>query len=154
MAGLVVTITPPTVSGVNGTNKLLTITAPTNQRLKIRGWTIGTNSTSTTGTPVALTIARASSVSGGTAYTGSDTYVDKADADAGETPTVTGSHTGVTATLGDKLWFKKFPPIVGDAFIVPFDQQDRFIINGGETVAFQVVTGESLNIDLSVTIEE
>lgn len=154
MAGLTVTLKPSTMSSVNGTQKILTITAPTNQRLKIRGFQVHTSSTSTTGTPIALTIARASSISGGTAYSGSDSMVITNDNDAGETPQVSGSHGNVTATLGDVIWYSKFPPIVGEKLMVPFDQQDRFIINGGDSIAFQVVTGESLNIDISVCIEE
>lgn len=154
MAGLAVTITPATITSVNGTQKILTIVAPTNQRFKIRGFNVSTSSTSTTGTPIALTVARASGVSGGTAYTGSDSIVATNDNDAGETPQVSGAYGNVTATVGEIIWKKKFPPIVGEAVLIPFDQQDRFIVNGGDTIVFQVVTGESLNIDISVCIEE
>lgn len=154
MAGLAVTIKPPTISGVNGAQKILTLTAPTNQRIKIRGFQISTTSTSTTGAPIPLTIARASSVSSGTSFTGSDSIVATNDADAGETPQVSGAYGSVTATIGEIIWYKKFPPITGEAVMVPFDQQDRFIINGGETVAFFITTGSSLDIDISVFIEE
>lgn len=129
-----------------------TITAPANQRVKIKGISIFGKGTSNTDTPVKVELMRYASISGGTA--GSVT-TSKPDGDMGETvqSTIAGNYsveptytTGVT----EDVW--EVHPQTGIAVYFPL--HDEIKLKGGQGFAVRITTNQNETLSVTALCEE
>jgi hypothetical protein len=131
---------------------VITISAPSNQRVKIKGISIFGKGTSNTDTPVKVELMTYASISGGTA--GSVT-TSKQDGDMGETlqSTVNGNYSAeptYTSPVTVQLW--ECHPQTG--FSVFFPLHDEIILKGGTGFAVRLTSNQNETMSVNVTAEE
>jgi hypothetical protein len=129
-----------------------TISAPANQRVKIKGVSVFGKGTSNTDTPVKIELMTYASLSGGTA--GSVT-VSKQDGDMGETvqSTVAGNYSAeptYTSPVTVQVW--ECHPQTG--FSVFFPLHDEIILKGGTGFAVRLTSNQNETMSVNITCEE
>lgn len=129
-----------------------TITAPANQRVKIKGIEVFGKGTSNTDTPVKVELMTYASITGGTA--GSVT-VSKQDGDMAETvqSTIAGNYTAEpTYTTGVSIRVWEIHPQTGLAVYFPL--HDEIKLKGGTGFAVRVTTNQNETMSINVLCEE
>ena len=135
MAGLILTATfAPINTGVSDIT-LIMVKAPTNQRLKIRGWGISFAGQDNLGKPIECQLIRVSSDGTGSAVT-----VVKQDDDASETIQSTASEAyggSNEPSSGDVLRRRYVHPQTGWEYIVA--EPEELIVKGGNRIALKAI---------------
>jgi hypothetical protein len=129
-----------------------TITAPANQRVKIKGISIFGKGTSNTDTPVKVELLRYASISGGTA--GSVT-TSKPDGDMGETvqSTIAGNYSAeptYTTGVTEETW--EVHPQTGMSVYFPL--HDEIKLKGGQGFALRATSNQNETLSFNVLCEE
>lgn len=129
-----------------------TITAPANQRVKIKGVEIFGKGTSNTDTPVKCELMTYASLSGGTA--GSVT-TSKQDGDMGETlqSTVAGNYSAeptYTSAVTVRTW--EVHPQTGIAVYFPL--HDEIKLKGGQGFALRLTSNQNETMSANILCEE
>lgn len=129
-----------------------TITAPANQRVKIKGVSVFGKGTSNTDTPVKIELMTYASISGGTA---GSVVTSKQDGDMGETvqSTVNGNYSAeptYTSPVTVQLW--ECHPQTG--YSVFFPMHDEIVLKGGTGFAVRLTSNQNETMSVNVTFEE
>lgn len=138
-----ITSTPKTV---------VTVGAPANQRVKIKGISVFGQGTSNTDTPVKVELMTYASITGGTA--GSVT-TSKQDGDLGETiqSTIAGNYSAepsYTSPVTVQVW--NVHPQTGIAVYFPL--HDEIVLKGGTGFALRLTSNQSETMSINVMCEE
>lgn len=131
---------------------IFTLTAPANQRVKIKGLEVFGKGTSNTDTPVKVELMTYASISGGTA--GSVT-TSKMDGDMGETvqTTVAGNYSAEpTYTTGVTVRTWEVHPQTGLAVYFPL--HDEILIKGGAGFAVRATATQAETMSFNLIAEE
>lgn len=131
---------------------VVTITAPANQRVKIKGIEIFGKGTSNTDTPVKVELMTYASITGGTA--GSVT-TSKLDGDLAETvqSTIAGNYTAEpTYTTGVTVRVWEVHPQTGLAVYFPL--HDEIKLKGGNGFALRLTSNQNETMSANVICEE
>lgn len=130
----------------------LTIKAPANQRVKIKGWGIFGKGTSNTDTPVKVEIALITT----DGETGTATAVTPVpnDGDMGETPQSTcfKSYGTEPTTYGAIMRTLEVHPQTGLVEYLPL--HDEIVLKGGTELGFRLTSNQNEPMSLNVFIEE
>lgn len=135
MAGLICTATFQTINTGTADITLLMVKAPTNQRLKIRGWGLSFAGQDNLGAPIQCQLLRVSSDGTGTSVT-----IVKQDDDAAETiqAVATEAYGGSNEpTAGDVLRRRFVHPQTGWEYIVA--EPEELIVRGGQRIALKAI---------------
>jgi len=129
---------------------VLSITAPANHRVKLKGLEVFGKGTSTTDTPMKVEVSRVTT-DGGTATTLTPA---KNDENAGETPlsTVRGSYTAEPSTYGANLKTWEVHPQTG--LVVFFPPGDEVVIKGGNEIAVRITAAQAQTVSVNAYYEE
>ena len=154
MAGLLCSVqtggsTGLTEVALDGTNEkcLIIVTAPTNQRLKVKSVGVFFDGASATAEPVFLVLARASTAGTTTAYT------PKVMGVGSETPQATaGVDASANPTKGDILASWRVHPQSGYQWLLPMG--DEVLVAGGGRVALYAKAAAAVNLMATVIYEE
>lgn len=140
-------------SSITSTAKtVVTVGAPANQRVKIKGVSVFGKGTSNTDTPVKVELMTYASISGGTA--GSVT-TSKQDGDLSETiqSTIAGNYTAeptYTSPVTIQTW--EVHPQTG--FAVFFPLHDEIVLKGGTGFAVRLTSNQNETMSVNLTCEE
>lgn len=131
---------------------IFTLTAPANQRVKIKGISIFGKGTSNTDTPVKIEIIRANSISGGTAGT---IVTSKTDGDMGETiqSTTAGNYSAEPTYSGavvEETW--DVHPQWGISVYFPL--HDEMKLKGGTVFGLRATSNQNETMSFNVLCEE
>lgn len=150
MAGIKFAAAPGEISISTSAVTLLQITAPTNQRVKVREWEINFKGTSNTGTPICYRVMRQSSGNG----TGSALTLVKWDADYSETIQATAKHTFTVEPTSNLVTIAagEIHPQQGYGWVAPFDGE--IVIPGGESLNFEVTAAAANTATIRAVCEE
>jgi len=152
MAGLKYRVATGEVAITSTAKTVVTISAPANQRVKIRGISIWGKGTSNTDSPVKVEYIRANSITGGTAGTVTTT---KSDGDIGETiqSTVAGNYTAEpTYTSGVTEEVKEVHPQSGWEIWPP--SEDDIVLKGGTVFALRLTSVQNETVAVVLYCEE
>ncbi len=131
---------------------VFTVTAPSNQRLKVKGLEVFGKGTSSTDTPAKVELMTYASISGGTA--GSVT-TSKVDGDMGETvqSTIAGAYSAEpTYTTGVTIRTWEVHPQTG--LVVYFPMHDEIKIKGGTGFAIRATQAQADTFSFNLIYEE
>lgn len=129
-----------------------TVTAPTNQRVKLKGLRVFGKGTSNTDTPVKIEIMTYASITGGTAGT---VVTSKTDGDWSETiqSVIAGNYTAEpTYTTGVTVDVWEVHPQTG--IVVFWPLHDELVAKGGTGFAVRVTTNQAETLSITGTFEE
>lgn len=127
---------------------VLQVTAPTNIRVKLLGWSVSFDGTSATAEPVVVRLLRQT-----TAGTMSSLTPTKMDPGTDETLQSTAQHTAtVEPTAGDTLHRVNIHPQTGYETLYPLGQEK--IIQGGGRVGIEVTAPANVNVIATMLCEE
>jgi hypothetical protein len=154
MAGLICSVTTGGATGLTAvalaaaTEKcLIVLTAPAQQRLKLKSLGIYFDGISSTAVPVQIVIARASSAGTSTAATPARTGAGS------ETPQATaGVDASANPTKGDILEIMNCHPQGGYKNLHPFS--DEVLVPGGGRVAVYAKAAAAVNLSATLVYEE
>lgn len=130
----------------------MTVTAPTNQRLVVKGISGFGQGTSNTDTPLQIELMTYASIAGGTP--GSVTTAKK-QSDLAETiqATIAGNYSAEpTYTTGVTVDTFTFHPQLGGKFFWPLG--DEYIIKGGTGVALRITSPQADKMAIAMELEE
>lgn len=149
MADLSLEAVSPKVAFSTSTITLLQIVAPTNQRLKIREWSVSFDGTSNTAAPIKVEVVRQT-----TAGTMSALTLVKNDASQSETIQSSAQHTAsAEPTTTDVMKSELVHPQQGFCWQAPFGGEIK--VKGGERIGIRLVTpGAGANAEARFTFEE
>jgi hypothetical protein len=150
MADLNLQVNPGEISVTSTTKTFLTIKAPANQRLRIKGIEVFGKGTSNTDTPVKLEIGNITADSvGGT----STPTVSAHDGDYGETAQAT-YKTGYASepTYGNIYRTWEVHPQIG--LVVYFPLHDEIKLKGGQEIGIRLTSTQNETMSLNVIVEE
>jgi hypothetical protein len=152
MSALNFQITTGEASITSTAKTVITLTAPTNQRVKIKGLSVFGKGTSNTDTPVKVELLTYASLSGGTA--GSVT-TSKQDGDMGETvqSTIAGNYTvepTYTTAVTVQTW--EVHPQTGIAVYFPL--HDEIVLKGGQGFAVRLTSNQNETMSVNLSCEE
>jgi hypothetical protein len=124
------------------------VTAPTNQRVKLKGWSVSFDGTSATAAPVVCRLLRQT-----TAGTMTSLTPRKGDDDIATAIQSTGQHTATAEpTAGDILDTKEVHPQGG--YSEKFGLGDEIIIGGGDRIGIECTAPATVNVVGSLHCEE
>jgi hypothetical protein len=131
---------------------VIAITAPSNQRMRIKGIEIFGKGTSGTDTPVKVELLKAASYTSGTAGSGVTSVLDQ---DYGETPQATYAYNfsaepTYTSAIVMRVW--EVQPQTG--LIVYFPLHDEIKIKGGGVFALRLTSTQSETMAVQAICEE
>jgi hypothetical protein len=131
---------------------VIAVTAPTNQRLRVKGIEVFGKGTANTDTPVKVELIKASSISGGTAGSVTTTPLDP---DYAETPQATyaGNYSAEPTYSGNttvRTW--EVHPQTGLAIYFPM--HDEIKIAGGKAFALRLTSNQNETMAVNVIVEE
>jgi len=152
MADLLVQVASGEVALSSSAKTVFTVSAPSNQRLKIKGIEIFGKGTSNTDTPAKVELMTYASISGGTA--GSVT-TSKVDGDMGETvqATIAGNYSAEpTYTTGVTVRTWDVHPQTG--LVVYFPLHDEIKIKGGAGFALRATQAQADTMSFNLIYEE
>jgi hypothetical protein len=152
MADLLVQVTSGEFALASSAKTVFTISAPAQQRLKVKGVEIFGKGTSNTDTPAKIELMTYASISGGTA--GSVT-TSKVDGDMGETvqATIAGNYSAEpTYTTGVTVRTWEVHPQTG--LVLYFPMHDEIKIKGGAGFALRATQAQSDTFSFTVVYEE
>lgn len=151
MAGLRLHVPTGEVSlSANTAKTVITLTAPSNHRVLIRGIEVFFKGISPTDTPVKIEISRITT-DGGTA---SSPTIAKNDENAGETPlsTVKSAYSAEPSTYGNNLKTWEIQPQTG--LINWFPPGEEIVVNGGNEIGIRMTAGQAETVSCNVYYEE
>jgi len=130
----------------------ITVVAPSNQRVKIKGLEVFGQGTSNTDTPVKVELMTFASISGGTAGT---VTTSKQDGDMGETiqSTIAGNYTAepiYTTGVTVRVW--NVHPQTGIAVYFPL--HDEILLKGGAGFGVRLTTNQNETMSVNLICEE
>jgi hypothetical protein len=141
------------ISVTSTAKSFIIVTAPTNQRLRFKGFEIFGKGTSNTDTPVKVELVRAASLTGGTA--GTAPTVTALDPDYAETiqSTVTGNYTAEpTYNTSSVLRTYECHPQTG--ITIYFPMHDEIKLKGGGVLGFRLTANQTETMAFNVIFEE
>ena len=150
MADLNLQVNPGEISVTSATKTFLTIKAPANQRLRIKGIEVFGKGTSNTDTPVKLEIGNITADAvGGT----STPTVSAHDGDYGETAQAT-YKTGYASepTYGNIYRTWEVHPQIG--LVVYFPLHDEIKLKGGQGFALRLTSNQNETVAVNLLVEE
>jgi hypothetical protein len=141
------------VSVTNVAKTFLLLTAPTNQRVKIKGIELFGKGTANTDTPVKCELLRAASISGGTA--GTAPTISALDNDMGESiqTTPTGNYSA-EPTYTSLTVLRTFECHPQTGLVVYFPLDDEIKMKGGTVFAVRLTSNQNETMSLNVIGEE
>jgi len=130
----------------------ITLVAPSNQRVKVKGLEVFGQGTSNTDTPVKVELMTFASISGGTAGT---VTTSKQDGDMQETiqSTVAGNYSAeptYTSSVTVRVW--NVHPQTGIAVYFPL--HDEILLKGGTGFAVRLTTNQNETMSVNLICEE
>jgi hypothetical protein len=152
LADLVVQVTSGEFALAATAKTVFTVSAPANQRLKVKGLEVFGKGTSSTDTPAKVELITYASISGGTA--GSVT-TSKVDGDMGETiqATIAGNYSAEpTYTTGVTVRTWEVHPQTG--LVVYFPMHDEIKIKGGAGFAIRATQAQADTFSFNLIYEE
>lgn len=151
MAGVSFSAQSAAVALAAATKKtVLQITAPTNQRVKVKEWSVSFDGVSNTAIPVLVEIARQSTAgTGGDALTLVKTNAgdDETLQTTGQTDVDTGNPTETSVLVAEKVH-----PQGGMTWQAPFGEE--IIVKGGERLGIAVTAPATVNVVARFRCEE
>jgi hypothetical protein len=151
MAALNLQIATGEVSLTGSTPKtVFSLTAPANQRIKLKGLEIFGKGTSNTDTPIKVEISKITT-DGGTATTAT---AQPLDGDIGTTPqgTYKTNYTAEPSTYGANLRTWEVHPQTG--LINYFPLHDEIIVKEGTEIGVRLTSGQAETVSLNAIVEE
>jgi hypothetical protein len=150
MAALGFCVQTAKISTGTALKSLIQLLAPSNQRIKIREWSISFDGTSNTATPILVELVRQTSAGTFT----NTTTIRKLDNDLPETLQTTCKDTATAEPTdsGDVPFSELVHPQQGYTWQAPFGGE--IIIKGGERLGLRVTAGASVNAVVRMVGEE
>lgn len=141
------------VSVTSTAKTFLLLTAPANQRVKIKGLEVFGKGTSNTDTPVKVELVKAASITGGTA--GTIPTVSALDGDVAETvqTQVTGNYSAEPTYSGPtvmRTW--EVHPQTGLAIYFPL--HDEIVLKGGTVFGVRLTSNQTETMSINLIAEE
>lgn len=151
MAGLIFTaeVTAYAVS-TSGAKTALAITAPTNQRVKILGWSFDFDGVTGTFVPVTVELVEFTAGGAGTATSGTGSKTDQSLPETVQT-TVKNTYT-VEPSTANPLITRKINPTTGYGEAFPYGQE--IICPGGKMIGIRMLSANAVNAYVTLRCEE
>lgn len=153
MAALNFTVTVGEVSVTSTPKTFILLTAPSNQRVKVKGIEIFGKGTSNTDTPVKVELLKAASITGGTPGTAPVTA--PTDGDLAETiqTAATGNYSAeptFNSSSVPRTW--EVHPQTG--IVVYFPMHDEIVLKGGTVLALRLTANQTETMSINLLCEE
>lgn len=150
---------PDTGIGTNARTVLL-ITAPTHQRVRVKGFSVFGKGTTNTDVPVKVELIGAASITGGTANSIAGPTMKDGDIAAGEIvqTTCTGNYgsqaTAAEPTYNTQVTYEVYDCHPQGGFRIDFAQGEEIIVKGGQVFALRLTASSNETMSANLYCEE
>jgi hypothetical protein len=152
MAGLLVGVQCPESAFSTSTKTMLVIKAPTNQRLKVKEWSISFIGTSNTAQPIRVEVYNIAT--GGSLGTGTGAVINKVNPSDQETPQTTGNYACSAEPSGTMniIFTEEVHPQQGYTWQAPYGNEIG--VQGGTWFGIRVTAAAGTSCAVRLIVEE
>lgn len=133
--------------GNSATKTVVLITAPSNQKVRVKAWSVSTDGTDSTQSPVTIELMKFT-----TAGTMTSITPVKMNQDDGETPQSTAAKNATVEPTGGDVYMNREIPFANGNFTYIFPFGEEILVKGGERIGIRV-TNSSGSISVNVLPE-